>query len=509
VADQSWGEGYVVDVDYTHGYYRELSPSLLSFVGLLGSVQSIDITQPFTYYELGCGNGRSLLVHAVANPSGQFIGVDFNPAHIHTARNLARELGVKNVSFLEKSFAELLELDTADAHIIALHGVWSWINEDNRTQITAFTRKRLLPGGLLYVSYNALPGSAQVAPLQRLLLDQSRSGGDLATQVARSIEFAQTLEKAGAKYFQMNPVAKARLNSFAKQDARYLAHEYFNENWVPFYHADVARDLKSAKLAYVGSSDIIDNFDTFILPPDLARMAADSGDRIASETIKDYARNQNFRRDVFARGAPKATPAQLADLLEHSRFCLARPRSACKLKLQTPAGEFGFNGDAYPRLLDALARAPMTFANLRHAPETAGMEPLALRQTLFTMAAAGNVLPALPAAGEADRRVETDRHNRAAIKGLKADETFVLLASPVSGVGIRIGAIDAQLMLGPKNERAAAEHFLTNLRNRGQKLVWNGKAAETDADICAAIDGQVRPFFLTLLPWLRVIGIAS
>jgi hypothetical protein len=53
--EQSWADGYVVDVDYTHGFYRELTPALLRFVTLLGGVHAVDPREPFVYYELGCG----------------------------------------------------------------------------------------------------------------------------------------------------------------------------------------------------------------------------------------------------------------------------------------------------------------------------------------------------------------------------------------------------------------------------------------------------------------------
>jgi len=56
VADPSWSEGYVVDLDYTRGYFRDLSPVHLRFATLLGGVEAADAA-PYTYYELGCGNG--------------------------------------------------------------------------------------------------------------------------------------------------------------------------------------------------------------------------------------------------------------------------------------------------------------------------------------------------------------------------------------------------------------------------------------------------------------------
>jgi len=146
-----WGEGYVVDVDYTHGYFRELSPGLLRFVALLGGVGAPQASS-FTYYELGCGNGYSTALHAAVNPKGSFRGVDFNPAHIHNARALAREASIGNVRFQEKSFAELLQEDSEEADFITLHGVWSWISDEHRGQLLEFIRRKLKPGGQLYLS---------------------------------------------------------------------------------------------------------------------------------------------------------------------------------------------------------------------------------------------------------------------------------------------------------------------------------------------------------------------
>ena len=119
--DHSWGEGYVVDTSYTHGFYTELTPNRLQFVNLLrGIAASCDVADAFTYVELGCGNGLSTTLLAAANPQGKFIGVDFNPTHIHHARQLAQKGRVDNVTFLENSFAELLDQGLPQADIIAL-----------------------------------------------------------------------------------------------------------------------------------------------------------------------------------------------------------------------------------------------------------------------------------------------------------------------------------------------------------------------------------------------------
>lgn len=48
--------------------------------------------KPFTYCELGCGSGFSLLTYAAANPHGFFIGVDFNTHHIVEAKEAAKKV---------------------------------------------------------------------------------------------------------------------------------------------------------------------------------------------------------------------------------------------------------------------------------------------------------------------------------------------------------------------------------------------------------------------------------
>src|SRR5262249_8394426 len=152
---------------------------------------------------------------------------------------------------------------------------------------------------IAYVSYNALPGNSQVAPLQRLLMDYADGGtGPLPARIARSIEFARKLDAAGADFFRASPFAKLRLNNMSTQDPSYLAHEYYNEHWTPFLHADVARDMGEAKLTYAGSATLLENFDPLVLTPELAKLAAEAGDPVMRETIKDFARFKVFRRDV-------------------------------------------------------------------------------------------------------------------------------------------------------------------------------------------------------------------
>jgi SAM-dependent methyltransferase len=508
MTEASWGEGYVVDVDYTQGYYGDLAPALLRFVALLGGVRPAQADPAFTYYELGCGLGFSTALHAAANPDGTFIGVDFNPAHIQTARLLARDVGIGNGRFLEKSFGELLDMELPDAEFIVLHGVWTWVGDEQRRQIVEFIRRRLKPGGLVYLSYNCLPGLAQVAPLQRLLAEHAGlEAGERMEQVRRSIDFARRLEQAGARYFAASPVAKARLKHLAAQDPRYVAHEYYNANWALFYHMDVARALAAAKLGFVGSSALLDNFDQFVLKPELAKLVAEVKDRAVAEMVKDIARNQVFRKDVYARGAPQMTAAEREHVLDGTRFALVRPRSHCMLTAETPAGEVQLGAASYAPVLDALKRSPMSFAELSRAPECSQLDRNRLRQAVFAMAALGNILPALPEEGEAARRGATARFNGAVLSRPASGPAPTALASPVLGCGVMVPYIDRVFLDAPRNEQQAARHVVAVMAQRGLKLAKGDTVVEGETDAREVLAARAREFFAERLPHYRQLGL--
>ena len=65
-----WTAGYVTEIEYTYGYYRELCPGLLRLACLSAGV-SPRRSKSLNCLELGYGQGLSLNIHAAAN-SGVF-----------------------------------------------------------------------------------------------------------------------------------------------------------------------------------------------------------------------------------------------------------------------------------------------------------------------------------------------------------------------------------------------------------------------------------------------------
>jgi hypothetical protein len=76
LAARDRSDGYVIDIAYLPGYYRQQSRSHLNLACLLGGVAGIDSSpaSSLSYLELGCGYGFSALVLAAANPRWQVTG---------------------------------------------------------------------------------------------------------------------------------------------------------------------------------------------------------------------------------------------------------------------------------------------------------------------------------------------------------------------------------------------------------------------------------------------------
>ncbi|BBK45416.1 hypothetical protein STVA_54360 [Allostella vacuolata] len=435
-----WGDGYVTDIEYTQHFFPVLAPSHLRFIlAMKGIVPSTDGAE-FDYMELGSGQGLTSLVLAASNPRARFYANDFNPAHVQRSRRLAAAAGLGNITFLETSFADLDEAGLPQMDFICLHGIYSWISPENQQAIVRFAGRHLKPGGVLYVSYNVTPGWAPIAPLQRLLyLYASRVGGPSDHRMKEAVRFVDDLAGAGAAFFKANP-ALDKATERMKGNPSYLPHEYLNRHWHLLTHAEVAGHFADAKLRFAASADAIDLAERFVLTEEAARFLAGFAGDPLRETIKDYLRNNNFRRDIFIRGGIGAGGDGRLRRLGALAVALTRPRDACDLQVRFPVGKVGLAAEAHSAILDALVAGPRTVAQLAGG---AGADRLAqTAQRVAVLIAAGHLAPCAAGwSGAADPAAiaATGRLNRALLDdGRDGAAMALVLASPVLGSAVAV-----------------------------------------------------------------------
>jgi len=450
-----WGSGYVTDTAYVHDYCRVQTPPILSFAALCKDVAAPgSLGEPLSYCDLGCGQGFTANIIAATNPQIKVFAADFNPTHIANARGLAQAAGLTNIEFREADFAELLN-DTSlpEFDIIALHGVYSWVSAENRRTIVAFIRKRLNSGGLVYISYDTMPGWAGIAPLRRLMVQQHSVSPQASSQKAleQALALVDKLKDAGAHFYKMYPYVAVQLERLRKLPSAYLAHELLTRDWQAFAFADVAAELAEAKLTYLGSAHLTDHVDRVNFTEEQQRLLAQILDPSINESTRDMIVGRQFRRDVFVKGFTRLASVPGRQRWLQTRFVLSNGAKDISLTFETPLGTLQLRPETYRPVIDALADGPVTVRELIERLPPSKLEWGSLTDAFKVLVGRGDLQVALPPEHEAERKRSTRAFNSVVMGRAKEQAPLGYLASPVTGGGVQVDAF-TQLYLQAKQK---------------------------------------------------------
>lgn len=307
----TWTSGYVADIGYTYGYYPELNPLRNRLPLLNAGLVPPDFFKGGTHCELGFGQGVSINLHSAAS-GATWHGTDFNPSQAAFAQSLAQASGAP-VHAVDEAFADFCNRsDLPDFDSIGLHGIWSWISDDNRAVIVDFIRRKLKVGGVLYISYNTQPGWAAMAPMRDLLCEHASVMGTpglgILNRIDNALDFTERLFATSPAYMRANPLVAERLQKLKTQDRNYLAHEYFNRDWLPMPLSAMARWLSPTKLELACSAYHLDHIDQINLSAEQQSFLREIPDAMLRQSVRDFCVNQQFRRDYWVKGARRLTP---------------------------------------------------------------------------------------------------------------------------------------------------------------------------------------------------------
>lgn len=508
-----WTAGYIADIGYTYGYYGELNPLRLRLAFLSAGLVFPEVG---TACELGFGQGMSTNLHAAASTT-QWSGTDFNPAQAAFAQQLAAASGA-DVKLYDEAFVEFCNRpDLPEYDYIGLHGIWSWISDENRAVIVDFIRRKLKVGGVLYISYNTQPGWSAMVPLRNLLTEHAEvmgaPGQGIAARIDGALVFAEQLLGANPGFARANPQVAERLKKMKAQSRNYLAHEYFNRDWAPMAFSQMAEWLAPAKMNYACSAHLIDHADQINLTVEQQALLNSIPDPMFRQTVRDYCTNQQFRRDYWVKGAQKLNPLERAELLRAQRVVLTTPRVEVSLKVNTSLGEAEMQTSIYSPVLDALADyQPRTIAELEGALKAHNINFAQLVQALLILVGSGNVQPAQ--GEEAIKSVTPHSHrlNRHLYNKSRNNSELNYLASPVTGGGVVAPRFHQLFLLalseGKSTAREMAEAVWGLLKMQGQRILRDQKTLETEEETVAHLIEEAQAFIDTKLPLLKALRIA-
>ena len=468
------------------GFYRETAASHMAFAALCIGRSPGRALRPERILELGFGQGFGLTVHAAANPDVAFEGQDFNPEHVAHAQRLIQGAGLANLAISEISFEEALARGGENnVDVIVLHGIMSWVGRPAQDAIIGIIRQRLRPNGIVYVSYNCIPGWGPIAPVRQLMLEvKRRNAGQSQRQLALALELINKLAQGNAGYFAANPVAKQQVEQMQKLDRNYLAHEYLDENWDIFQSSEMAARMSESKLTYVASATLLENIDSYAVQPQLRELVAQA-DPIMRETLRDYCGNRRFRRDLFARGSALPTPAEHRAMLSELSFALTLPRHRVSLKFAGPLTELTGTEKTHAAVADLLAEKKIaSFEELVALPVFGGNRGMVL-DCLCLLVDSLQVVPIIASAGI--DRAPAQRFNRMIVDLARTGRVYPNLASPVARTGIPVGHLDLLALAAVFDGKAddagtAAQHALSILKVLGFRPIDAGVLIQDDGE---------------------------
>lgn len=438
------GIRYVTDVPYIAGFTAELAPEWLDLVATICGFAAPRRDAGFAWCELGCGPGMAPIIFAATHPEGEFHGVDAMPDHVARGRAIVERAGISNLDLHALDFAAATALELPKFDYIVTHGVYAWIDETAAASLRRFVERHLKPGGLVYVSYNAMPGWAADGPFQHLLYALAEGGtGDSIARFFGAATLVEGLHKAGAAALAASPTSVGFAEERARRPEAYFAHEYLAPAWRPRYVDEVRREMATIGLSPVGSATLRDNFDGFVLRAKAREALKAVADPDRRELARDYFMFQRFRRDVYGRAPQPIDDDERRERLFEYTFALMRPASLVEYKMGTEAGDLGFDNPVARRLVARLAEGPR---RLRDCLEP-GADAQDLLANALTLCCAGLLRPV------AARAVPVDRVNAALLEMLDANTESTFRVMP-HGNALRF---DGQILVALRDGKPLPE----------------------------------------------------
>lgn len=513
-----WSAGYVSELGYTYGYYEELNTSRINLCLLNKGFQPPEI---FNALELGYGQGISVNIHAAAS-NVAWTGTDFNPSQANFARHLAGKSGA--MAFLhDASFQEFLTNDdTPEFQFIGLHGIWSWISDANRQAIVDIIRTKLAVGGVVYMSYNTLPGWAGFAPMRHLMTQHAKvlgsAGEGIINKIDDAFDFSSRLFELNPKYLLANPQAGERIKKLKEQNRHYLAHEFFNKDWHPMHFSSVVELLEEAKLEFAASATYSDHVDDIHFTAEQRQFLDEIPDAALRETTKDFILNQQFRKDYWIKGPVRMAPLERAIGLRGVKVVLKIPASEVTFKMAGGLGEISFNEAVYRPIIDFLSDHKIrTIGEIEDhfaiSVSTSGpkISLAQITQAIVLLLGTNQVALAQDDAVISAVKARSAALNKFLLDKAKFSNDVGYLASPITGGGVNANRFEMLFLQaiaeGATEPKLWAESAWLVLSSQGHRLVNQGVTLESDQENLDQLASKAREFAEKRLSTFQTLGI--
>ena len=349
-------------------------PDRLATVATFLGMRPPDVAQ-CRVLELGCNDGANLIPMAMSLPSAQFVGCDLSARALDAGRRLIAELGLSNTRLVEEDLSTLSPSHGTFDFIVA-HGVYSWVPAHVRDALFALASTRLSPNGIMFVSFNALPGCRVRQVAWEILHAHVDHIEDPRVRLTEARKLALIIGEGGKAWY--DEAVRAEFRLVAQRSDSELFHDDLALPNEPVYFREFVAHAVRFGLKYLAEVDL-HSMSAADLSAE-ARAFLSTLDPLMREQYLDYIRLRRFRQSLLCRSDAqsemKIYPERVAAMHAAADPSLLRAAEAGKVGelasgLDTNHGEHG----PVRILLDTLVRRSPGAVAVAELRESVGALP--------------------------------------------------------------------------------------------------------------------------------------
>jgi SAM-dependent methyltransferase len=261
--------------------------------------------------ELGCALGGNLIPMAEQLPDCRFLGIDLSPRQIEAGSAVIRELKLGNIELRSQDISDFAPAEGQFDYIIA-HGFYSWIPAAVRKRVLEICQAHLSPGGLAYISYNALPGWHQKGIVRDLAFFRARRTADPTQRATDSREIVQFVAENAPFDEHYQQMMRFLSHKVKDRSDSHLLHEYLDEINQPFYFWQFVEEIAAHGLAQICEHFAVPNGWLLVSDSLRRKILQLSNDPIDQEQYLDFVINRAFRGELICRKTALQTPVSVA-----------------------------------------------------------------------------------------------------------------------------------------------------------------------------------------------------
>ncbi len=280
--------------------FAHTHPSNLAAMAILHGLNPTPVDR-CRVLEIACNEGGNIIPMAYAIPGSEFVGFDLARLPVGRGQERIRELGLTNIRIFAADLMDVgAELGSFD-YIIA-HGLYSWVPAPVRDRLLALCSELLTPDGVVFISYNALPGGYMRSMVREMMLDRMKGQGNVEEQISDAMGFVRRLIETRTEDDWFRAAIEEHLKKMGERSPRAIYHDELSEAHQAVRFIDFAKHALALGLQYVCEA---------VLPPppdpgyrvdlraELGR--ASGGDFLEEEQMLDFARARKYRETLLSR----------------------------------------------------------------------------------------------------------------------------------------------------------------------------------------------------------------